>query len=36
MRKGDDMRHLNWVVIDEIKQGNWAIGGKIPQPKSKN
>jgi len=31
--EGEDMRHLTWVTIEEIKKGDWAIGGKIPTPK---
>ena len=31
--EGEAMRDLTWVVIEEIKQGDWAIGGKIPTPK---
>ena len=34
--EGEDMRHLTWVVIEEVKQGNWAIGGKVPKPKPKS
>lgn len=26
--EGESMRHLTWVVIDEVKSGDWAIGGK--------
>jgi len=29
------MRHLTWVTIEEVKKGDWAIGGKIPMPKPK-
>jgi len=29
------MRHLTWVTIEEVKKGDWAIGGKIPNPKPK-
>jgi phenylpyruvate tautomerase PptA (4-oxalocrotonate tautomerase family) len=29
------MRELTWVVIEEVKQGDWAIGPKIPRPKPK-
>ena len=32
--EGEGMRHLTWVTIEEIKKGDWAIGGKIPTPKS--
>ena len=31
--EGEDMRHLTWVVIEEVKAGDWAIGGKVPNPK---
>ena len=31
--EGEDMRHLTWVLIEEVKVGDWAIGGKIPDPK---
>jgi 4-oxalocrotonate tautomerase len=31
--EGEDMRHLTWVVIEEVKAGDWAIGGKVPSPK---
>ena len=33
--EGEEMRHLTWVTIEEIKKGDWAIGGKIPTPKAK-
>jgi 4-oxalocrotonate tautomerase len=26
--EGENMRPVTWVVIDEVKGGNWAIGGK--------
>jgi 4-oxalocrotonate tautomerase len=32
---GVNMRHLKWVTIEEVKKRDWAIGGKIPTPKSK-
>ena len=36
--EGEGMRDLTWVVIEEVKPGDWAIGGKPispkPQPKS--
>ena len=32
--EGEEMRPLTWVVIEEIKRGDWAIGGKIPSPKA--
>ena len=31
--EGEGMRDLTWVVIEEVKAGDWAIGGKIPRPK---
>ncbi len=34
--EGEGMRDLTWVVIEEIKQGDWGIGGKIPTPKAKS
>lgn len=33
--EGEGMRHLTWVVIEEVKQGDWAIGGKPVSPKAK-
>lgn len=33
---GEGMRDLTWVVIEDIKQGDWAIGGKFPKPKPKS
>ncbi|MGW2184257.1 tautomerase family protein [Streptomyces sp. NPDC001732] len=36
--EGEGMRDLTYVVIDEVKPGDWAIGGRPvspkPQPKS--
>jgi 4-oxalocrotonate tautomerase len=26
--EGESMREVTWVVIEEVKTGNWAIGGK--------
>jgi 4-oxalocrotonate tautomerase len=26
--EGETMRGVTWVVIEEVKGGNWAIGGK--------
>jgi 4-oxalocrotonate tautomerase len=34
--EGEAMRHLTWVVIEEIKQGDWMIGGTPPKPKAKD
>ena len=31
--EGESMRDKTWVVIEEIKDGDWAIGGKIPKIK---
>lgn len=25
--EGENMRKVTWVVIDEVKSGNWGIGG---------
>ena len=33
--EGEAMRDLTWVTIEEVKQGDWAIGGRIPMPKPK-
>ena len=27
--EGEDMRPVTWVVIEEVKSGDWAIGGKV-------
>jgi 4-oxalocrotonate tautomerase len=34
--EGEGMRDLTWVVIEEVKAGDWAIGGKFPNPKPKS
>jgi len=34
--EGEGMRDVTWVVIEEVKQGDWAIGGKSPTPKPKS
>lgn len=26
--EGENMRGVTWVVIDELKSGDWGIGGK--------
>jgi 4-oxalocrotonate tautomerase len=26
--EGENMRPVTWVVIDEVKSGDWAVGGK--------
>jgi 4-oxalocrotonate tautomerase len=28
--EGENMRDVTWVIIEEVKGGNWAIGGKAP------
>ncbi len=33
--QGEAMRQLTWVLIEEVKQGDWAIGGVAPKPKVK-
>ncbi len=33
--EGEGMRDLTWVVIEEVKPGDWAIGGKPISPKPK-
>mgnify|MGYP003958253489 CR=1 FL=1 len=30
---GEKTRQGQWVVIEEVKKGDWAIGGKIANPK---
>jgi len=30
---GEGMRDKTWVVIEEVKQGDWAIGGQAPTVK---
>ena len=25
--EGENLREVTWVVIDEVKSGNWGIGG---------
>ena len=27
--EGEAMRGVTWVVVEEIKSGDWAIGGKL-------
>jgi 4-oxalocrotonate tautomerase len=34
--EGEGMRDLTWVVIEEVKPGDWAIGGKPISPKPKS
>lgn len=26
--EGENLRQFTWVLIDEVKGGNWAMGGK--------
>jgi 4-oxalocrotonate tautomerase len=26
--EGENMRGVTWVVVEEVKSGNWGIGGK--------
>lgn len=26
--EGENMRQVTWVVIDEVKSGDWGVGGK--------
>ena len=33
--EGEGMRDLTWVVIEEVKAGDWAIGGNPISPKPK-
>ncbi|MGD2142825.1 MAG: tautomerase family protein, partial [Candidatus Bathyarchaeota archaeon] len=28
---GEGMRDVTTVIIEEVKQGDWAMGGKIPK-----
>ncbi|MDG2194369.1 MAG: tautomerase family protein [Polaribacter sp.] len=30
---GEKTRQGQWVVIEEVKKGDWAIGGQIANPK---
>jgi len=30
--EGEGMRDLTWIVIEEVKSGDWAIGGKPNSP----
>ena len=25
--EGENLREVTWVVIDEVKSGNWGVGG---------
>lgn len=31
--EGEGMRPYTWVIIEEVKAGDWAIGGKPIYPK---
>lgn len=26
--EGEGMRQVTWVIVDEVKQADWAIGGR--------
>ena len=26
--EGENMRQVTWVVIDEVKSGDWGVGGR--------
>lgn len=26
--EGENMRSVTWVIIEDVKQGDWGIGGK--------
>ena len=26
--EGENMRNVTWVVVEEVKSGDWGIGGK--------
>ena len=34
--EGEGMRDKTWVVIEEVKQGDWAIGGVAPALKARS
>jgi len=27
--EGEAMRSVTWVVVEEVKSGDWAVGGKL-------
>ena len=27
--EGEGMRNVTWVVVDEVRSGDWAIGGRL-------
>jgi 4-oxalocrotonate tautomerase len=27
--EGESMRPVTWVVVEEVKSGDWAVGGKL-------
>jgi 4-oxalocrotonate tautomerase len=33
--EGESMRAVTWVIIEEVKSGDWAIGGTPVFPKVK-
>ena len=30
--KGENLRPITWVVVEEVKSGDWGIGGKCLTP----
>jgi len=26
--EGENMRHVTWCIVEEVKSGDWGIGGK--------
>ena len=26
--EGENMRHVTWVIVEEVKSGDWAVGGR--------
>lgn len=32
--EGESMRQVTWVIIDEVKSGDWGIGGKPVTPEA--
>ena len=33
--EGEEMRDKTWVVIEVVKASDWAIGGKVPNIRTK-
>lgn len=33
LRRGENMRQVTWVTIEEVKSGEWGIGGKRSRPR---